>query len=111
MSTEIEIIEVDGSRISVAFYYPIPDAIYSELAQTDRNPRGTSLTPAQVTEFRAGRLYEHLNGYSIAGRTRAQIMSLLEAEYTNRREQARDEYIREYSARRAYFDGTNWHAI
>lgn len=94
----IEIIAVAPDSITVALYYPVPDAVYSSVAvDTDRVPAGNGLSPAEVAELKQGRIFELVKTVDPVSKTQQEARTFIENLWRESAQEAKTEYIRLYS--------------
>lgn len=112
MALRLEVVGKSARSVSVAFYYPVPGPVQeASAADSSREPAGgmaTRLSAQEITELRAGTLFELTRSFSTHGFTVAQMQARLEVAWTELQDAALDDYKARYKNLHDAFDGTSW---
>jgi len=112
---KIEIISVQPQSITVALYYPVPDAVYSLASKDDtRTPAGNGLSPQELQALKDGKLFELMKDLDPQSMTLNTVKTAIEDLWKDSAAEAKTEYIRAYSYVNIpnvvgrTWDGTSW---
>ena len=112
---KIEIIAVDQQSVTAAYYYPVPDSIYSAASvDLSRTPAGDGLSVAEFQLFQEGKLWEVVQSSDPESKTQTDMRIYVEGQWDVLKPVAKDEYIRAYSytnmadAVGKIWDGSTW---
>lgn len=104
MTTRIEILALTPEEVRVAFYYPTPALPGS--ADPLRAPSGAALAPEEIQAFKDGTLIEVVKALKIGGRSKAEVLPLIEEAWAAHRPAAKARHEKRH--RFADLVGTTW---
>jgi hypothetical protein len=115
MAIRIEILSVQPTGITVAFYYPVPANIQSTAANDQaRVPAGNGLSAAELQELKDGTLFEHIKTLDPQSMSLNEVKQAIENLWSDSIHEAKSAYMQLYSyinlpnAVGKTWDGTTW---
>lgn len=105
----IEILEIANGSVMAAFYYPVPDAIYSPASEDQsRTPSGGKLSNEEKQLLKDGKLVEHIITHKINGKGANVVKNELQAMWNSEKNAVKNKYQSDYSYTGLTWDGSSW---
>ena len=104
MTTRIEILGLSAEKARVALYYPTP--LLPGSADPARTPSGKALAPEELEALREGTLIEVVKLLKIEGRTKAEVLRVIEEAWAAHRPAAKARHEKRHE--HAELVGTAW---
>jgi len=112
---KIEIISVQPQSITAAFYYPVPQSVYSSASvDPSRIPAGNGLSAQELQDLKDGKLWELVRDVDPESKTQVEMRLRIERMWDELKGPAKQDYIQKFSytnmssAVGKVWDGNTW---